>query len=167
MPNDAALQPDLTGRNKAVETASRAEIDHVLAGLQDVKRERITDPGKCLDGAIGQGGHDHLIVAEPLRQRASGVEMVATVRIDRNGTVFRFNLLAQRERVYKQPVTHSLLLFERPRHSDKGVAQRCDSTTGRPAGQSPPHHWPLSASRFLGRATVREPLFPRAADDAN
>ena len=140
MPNDAALQPDLTGRNKAVETASGAEIDHALARLQDANRERITDPGKCLDGAIGQGGHDHLIVAEPLRQRASGVEMVATVRIDRNGTVFRFDLLAKRERVYKQPVTHSLLLFERPRHSDKGGAQRCDSATGRPVGLSPPHH---------------------------
>ena len=51
--NDAAVRPDLTQRDKAVETASGAEIDHALAGLQDAERERVTDTGKSLDGAVG------------------------------------------------------------------------------------------------------------------
>src|SRR5215472_12808912 len=67
----------------------------------------------------------------------------------------------------RAPATHCLLLYERPCHSDKGAVQQSGSATGRPAGQLPPHHWPLSASRSLGRAAVRESQFPRAADDTN
>ena len=52
--NDATVRPDLTGRDKAVETAPRAEIDHPLARLQGAKRERVTDTGKSLNGAVGK-----------------------------------------------------------------------------------------------------------------
>lgn len=94
-----AFRPDLTRRDKAVETASGAEIDHPLARLQDAKRERVAEAGKSLNGAIRQGGHGCLIVAEPSRQWASGVEVVAAVRIEHDGAVFGFDLLAQGKRI--------------------------------------------------------------------
>src|SRR5262249_2066454 len=39
------------------------------------------------NGAVRQGSSDRLVVAAASRQRASGVEMVATVQIDRDGYI--------------------------------------------------------------------------------
>jgi hypothetical protein len=46
------LSPHLLGGDKAVETASGAEIDDPLARLQGAERERVTDTGKSLDRAV-------------------------------------------------------------------------------------------------------------------
>jgi hypothetical protein len=96
---DMTLGPDLSGRDKAVETAAGPEIDDPLAGLECAHRERVADTGKSFNRAVWQSGNDRLVIAQSPSQRASGVEMVAAVRIDGDRAVFRFDLFAQRARI--------------------------------------------------------------------
>src|SRR5712672_297957 len=85
------LGPDLFGGDKAVEAAARPEIDTPLAGPQCALREWIADPCKRFNRALRHSGNNSFVVAQVSRQRASRMEMITSVRINRHGALFRFH----------------------------------------------------------------------------
>ena len=93
--DDLAFGPDLFGGDEAVEAATRTEIDDAFSRPQRTLRKRIAYPGKCPDCAIWHSGDHGIVIAQAMRQRASGMEVVAAVRIDSDCTVFGFDFLAQ------------------------------------------------------------------------
>src|SRR5437763_14912416 len=107
--DDATLGSDLSGGDNAVEATARPEIDDPLSGSQRALRERIADAGERFDGTVRQSGDDRICVAQRPRQRPSGVEMKDGVRIDRDFSIFGFDLFAQGSGINGQGVTHSVL----------------------------------------------------------
>ena len=69
--DDLPLWSDLFGGDKAVEPATRPEIDDPLAGVQRPLREGVAHPGKRFDRALRHPGHNGLVVTQAPRQRAS------------------------------------------------------------------------------------------------
>jgi len=99
--DDLAFGLDLFGGDEAVEAATRPEIDDAFSRPQRTLRKRIAYPGKCLDCAVWHSGDHGIVIAQAMSQRASGMEVVAAVRIDSDCTVFGFDLLAQCCRVHR------------------------------------------------------------------
>jgi len=72
--DNLACGADLSRGDEAVETTPRPEIDNTLAGLQSAERERVADAGKRLDRAVRHSGDDRVVIAQAVRQRASGMK---------------------------------------------------------------------------------------------
>jgi len=105
--DDAPAGPHLAGRDEAIEPGARADIDHLLAGRERAQRKRIADTGEGFDRGVGQGIDDGVVVAQPFRQRASGVKVIRVVRIDRHGAVLVLDFLAKRDRVDRRFSRHN------------------------------------------------------------
>jgi hypothetical protein len=97
--DDAPLATDLSGGDKAVETAARPEIDHPLPGIQCPLRERIAYTRKRLNRGLGHSGDDVLVVAQSSRQRSSGMKVEAAVRIDGDIPILGPNFIAECHRI--------------------------------------------------------------------
>jgi len=94
------LGPDLFGGDEAVKAATSPEIDDAFSRPQRTVRKRIPYPGKCLDCTVWHSGDHGIVIAQATRQRASGMEVVAAVRIDSDCTVFCFDFLTQCNSIY-------------------------------------------------------------------
>jgi hypothetical protein len=62
--NDLTFGPDLFRSDKAVEAATRSEVDDALSRPQLALRKRIADTGKCLDCAVWHSGDHGIVIAQ-------------------------------------------------------------------------------------------------------
>ncbi len=104
--DDASGGSDVCRGDEGVEPRARADVDDLGAGFDALQGERVADPGKRLHGAVGEVVDDGVVVAEPVRERATGVEVVWAVWIDRDIAVLLTHLCAQRVHIDKQFVRH-------------------------------------------------------------
>src|SRR5206468_2339864 len=71
-----ALPADLERGEERVHAGSAAEVDHALALLQLGQVEEVADAGERLGRSRGHAVEDLARVAEPVRERASELEVV-------------------------------------------------------------------------------------------
>ena len=93
--DDAPLGSDLLSSDKAVEAATRPQIDDPFTGPQRPLGERIADTSKRFDGALRHSGDNGLVIAQSPRQRASCMEVEGAVRINRDIPILGPYLIAE------------------------------------------------------------------------
>ena len=94
-PDDVAGGSDVVGGDEAVEPGAGADVDDPFTGCDGPQRERVGHAGERLDGTVGERVDDRRVVAEPVGERSSGVEVVGGVGVDGDGAVLLAHLLAQ------------------------------------------------------------------------
>ena len=173
--DNLACGSDLSRDDEAVETTPRPEIDNTLARLQSAERERVADAGKRLDRAVRHSGDDRVVIAQAVRQRASGMKWKLPCGL--TATARYLVLTSSRSAIAStgKPSLISLLLRENCPIVVRGEIQRFGSARDRLVQRSAgfyPHLRPWSARllenyRFITRTTmpIDDPELPFGFQD--
>src|SRR5437588_9299210 len=162
-PTTVPFSPTWWAATKESNPAPEPDVEDPLAGVRTAQRERVPDASEGLHCPIGQGVDDHLVVAEALRERSAGVEVIALTRSGGDGAVLLPHLVAKNVGIDRHVLGH-LSLPLRSQRADRHAS--IPGTRLRAAGPGSPAcaagARPRPRRRNTGPGSRRPPRHPWA-----